>query len=147
MRTLPFGAKAAVYHFNRVARFIWAIGCYLHVPWANYMQCTALADNALSGNWLRFEVATCCNLYAPPFCLVVPSALPSRSCLFVLATRFATSAFSLLCFVKDGFDLQTGLCLVRMCTLVFEDPNPSHSDGDFFVLFAIYFCVNKPFFF
>ena len=38
MRTLPFGAKAAVYHFNRVARFIWAIGCYLHVPWANYID-------------------------------------------------------------------------------------------------------------
>ena len=26
MRTLPFGAKAAVYHFNRVARFIWESG-------------------------------------------------------------------------------------------------------------------------
>ena len=38
MNTLPFGA-AAVHHFNRVSRLLWAVGTKsLLVPWANYFN-------------------------------------------------------------------------------------------------------------
>ena len=36
-RTLPFGASAAVLHFNRFARLLWSIGIKkLHLPWLNF---------------------------------------------------------------------------------------------------------------
>lgn len=47
MRTLPFGAKAAVYHFNRVARLLWAIGCDLHLIWSNYFDDYPLLSHQL----------------------------------------------------------------------------------------------------
>ena len=39
MNTLPFGAAAAVHHFNCVSRLLWAVGTKsLLVPWANYFD-------------------------------------------------------------------------------------------------------------
>ena len=39
MNCLPFGACAAVHHFNRISRMIWAIGVTtLNLPWVNYFD-------------------------------------------------------------------------------------------------------------
>ena len=53
MNTLPFGAAAAVHHFNRVSRLLWAVGTKsLLVPWANYFDDFPVVLMSQSGSTL-----------------------------------------------------------------------------------------------
>ena len=38
MNCLPFGASSSAHNFNRVARFLWAIGVVELMPWVNYFD-------------------------------------------------------------------------------------------------------------
>ena len=90
----PFGSIASVYLFNRAARALWAVGCFMHVVWVNFFDDFPCIEPVSSCDTAHMTISSMCMLLGWRLALEKSKPFEYR--------------FSMLGIVTDLHDLKRG---------------------------------------